>query len=147
MSLLSIAVEKSLVSYIKPMLSGIKISCGHSNETNNDLPRVIITATSAGGSYSQNAGIDELEIEIICLTSAGEFTADTDPVATLAIIADQVRFAFSLPNLTDCLTALNTAGNIVFSGIEFESLKEGRDPERALHGVQIHLKAWAANLA
>ena len=145
MSLLSIAAEKALVAYISPMLSGVTVSPGHSNETSNDLQRVIITATSSGGSFSQNAGIDELEIEIICLTSAGELTGDTDPVGTLAVIADEIRYAISIPQIDYCLTVLNTAGNIVFSGIEFGSVKEGRDTERALHGVQIQMTAWAAN--
>jgi hypothetical protein len=152
MSLLSLRFERSLVSYLQGELPGLAIHPGHSNGDQTALPRMIVTAASGGGDLVKGAGVDQLEVEIQLLIATGgpgvsESGSDLDPLITLAKLSDGVRGALQESALSTVASSLSADPRIAFCGMEYEGHKEGRDPERSLHGVMLSYRAWAGLLA
>jgi hypothetical protein len=143
MSLLATKFESAFATILDPLYPGIPVLRGHSNEDSNDLPRIILTVTSGGGNLLDD-GIDQLAVELQILVSAGDSSGDPNPVKTCAAMADLARSALSLDQLATIRTAINGSGNgIGLSGLEYLGHKEGRDPERGLHGIILSYTAWA----
>ncbi len=152
MSLLATRLESSLCHHLGTILPGLPIYPGHSNDIVESLPRLICTIASGGGPLMQTAGVDQLSVEIQILATAGDTPEDPDPIATLARISDAVRSALCLDSLPTVLAAINAHATgpdtrairgLGLIGMEYEGHKEGRDPERALHGVILTYAAWA----
>jgi hypothetical protein len=145
MSLPALQLENSLVAYLRPMLSGVAIHPGHSNEEQSALPRVIFSATSAGGDLSIGAGVDEIEIEITIITAIGSVNGDPDPVQTISMLAETIREKLGLDQIDTLATILSfQAPPLVLSGLEYEGQREGRDTQRAIHGLMLDYRAWVA---
>lgn len=147
MSLLALRFEKALAAYLEGEIHGITILEGHRNGEQATLPRMIVTALSAGGDLIKAAGVDQLEVEIQILMAAGEAgqrLGGSDPVERLAAFSDAVRGALQESALDAVESALGEEEpTIAFSGLEYEGHKEGRDDQRALHGVVMSYRAWA----
>jgi hypothetical protein len=152
MSLLAIKLENALCGYLRPLLPDFPLYRGHGNDDNDELPRAILTVTSGGGPLLLTAGVDELAVEILCLIAAGEINEEPDPSETLARVADVIRGAFALDNLGTIKAALNTPAvgadvravrGFGLTGLEYAGHKEGRDAEKAQHGVVLNYTAWA----
>jgi hypothetical protein len=151
MSFLAARLESAICIYLRTVLPGFPVYAGHSSEVMESMPRLICTITSGGGPLAY-AGIDECAVEIQILAPAGELLSDPDPVATLARISDAIRSALCLDNLASLKAILNAPDEgpderpvrgIGLSGLEYGGHKEGRDPDRALHGVILTYTAWA----
>lgn len=147
MSLLALRFEQSLVSYLAGEIQGLAIHAGHGNGDQTALPRMIVTVASGGGELVKSAGVDQLEVEIQILAASGEAgvrLASGDPVEQLATLADAVRGALQESALDAVESAIGGEyPSIAFSGLEYEGHKEGRDDQRALHGVVMNYRAWA----
>lgn len=147
MSLLAIRFEQSLVSYLSGEIPGLAIHPGHSNGDQTALPRMIVTVASGGGDLLKTAGVDQLEVEIQLIIGSGQAgreEGDNDPILRLATLADAARGALQESSLSTVESALaNIDPTIAFSGMEYEGHKEGRDAERALHGIVMSYRAWA----
>ena len=133
-------------------MPGISIHRGHSSEEVDTSPRVIATITSGSGTLLRGAGVDELELSIQILTSAAPSSDPGDPIQVLATISDDIRAALDLDNLATLKSALNKPSTgpdtrlvqgFGLTGLEYAGHKEGRDPERALHGIILSYLAWA----
>lgn len=148
MSLLTLRFEKSLVAYLQGEIPGVTIIEGHRNGEQAALPRMIVTALSAGGDLIKGSGVAQLEVEIQILMAAGEVgqrMGASDPVERLAALADAVRGALQESALEALENALGEQEpTLGFSGMEYEGHKEGRDEERSLHGVVMIYRAWVA---
>ncbi|MFZ4597819.1 MAG: hypothetical protein ACOYNN_04165 [Terrimicrobiaceae bacterium] len=151
MSFLATRLEAALCGHLRTILPGFPVYPGHSNEVMESMPRLVCTITSGGGPL-MDSGVDELAVEIQILTVAGQTTDEPDPVSTLARISDSIRSAFCLDNLAALKVILNAPASgpdlrpvtgLGLSGLEYTGHKEGRDPERALHGVILTYTAWA----
>ena len=145
MSQTSLLLESALVDRLASLLPDLTFHRGHSNDIQNELPRAIVTVAGGGGDLVKVAGIDALEVEIQILMSAGGVADLTgDPMPQLASFSDTIRGALQESEL-DALTthlSISTPG-LLFVGMEYEGHKEGRDAERALHGIVLTYKAWA----
>jgi hypothetical protein len=149
MSTLAIRFERALVSYLGTYTPSLSIYPGHNNGDQTVLPRAIVTVASGGGDLVRGAGVDQLEIEIQILIGTGEAGTvqagfDNDPLVTLAGLADTFRGALRESRTQEMITSFSSDPYIAFTGIEYEGYKEGRDPERSLHGIVMNFRAWAA---
>jgi hypothetical protein len=63
----------------------------------------------------------------------------------LSQISEMLRAALALDQLdviTSNLASFTSA--VVLSGMEYEGQREGRDPQRAVHGLLLDYRAWVA---
>lgn len=152
MSILTTKIEEALAGYLQSDLVGVPIYLGHSSADVTSFPRVVVTAKSSGGGLAY-AGIDEIEIEISIVTIAGDDGVTPDQIAAINTISDSIRYTLSLPRLPALLSALNPPAigsdtrpvkGLLVSGLVYEGASEGRDSERALHGILLAFRAWAS---
>lgn len=139
MSLIALALETTLSSYVRALMPGFEVYPGHTAAKMDKCPRAIVTAISSGGPLVEGAGVEEIDVEILIVVSAlPDPAGDPDPVVTLSSITDAVRSALSLDMLPTVKAAISG-----LDGLEFVKSGEGRDKEHAQHGILLNYTAWA----
>jgi hypothetical protein len=134
--------ETTLSAYLAAALPDVPVLAGHSNDDMTALPRVIVTVSSSGGQLLHSAGVEQAELQILVLTSSGSVDGDDSPLETVASIADVIRALLAEGNISTVAPAIAETPGVGLCGLEYGGHKEGRDPDRALHGIDLGYTAW-----